>query len=1085
MIVEFFPWKKLRRNSRYLLFGAILLVGIFAFYHETVAAKAWSSDTGMKVDAGGSWGGAMFDRARKDNQPVSTEDSAAWRSSFNPQTWKPEYKGKANMHVFEDWCGSSTADLSKNLHYPLYAHSRTTVQKLAVTPKWTNYGLRIFGYIHPYTDGTTCRLSSTSWEFVFALSSDDNSEFWLSTDDSPLNLQLLAWVGKTGKEWTAPGEFEKYASQTSRPVWLSAQGRYFFEVIHKQNDRGTDHVEVAWQLTDHDSRFMVIESRHISLYVDESALLMSDIAHIPQTDASHQRSPAKQSSVAADMLREDLRDTLYKVPLMNSKLLQGVLPDCSYNPSYTIKDFPLMRYQGLQFVHLSYIYPNDYTRLTHMETEKSCFYQDSPYYRKMFGFSRYMRLDGPEKENIGMDFGFQKRKAEQDEEDEFDFEAYQREKEARRGQIDNALFPDYGDDFDDYIQRRRRKLFSLGNQESNYALKNASVTRLRVPKTQPVAQQPAEPLQVVPMQSSKQVKPKMNPKRVKRKKLKLVKKPVRQIQKNVTIPVGRPKRKKKERAVRVKSEQLNPKQLQIPKSHKMNDTQIQRIKNVNLRPVKRDVPFLETPKVAKQWKNEIEKGAMELNQTPSMRSTTPKREHPLVRPNQSGRYRRKHLRDMDVLMNVTLQKDLDNSIHRAKIITSGKKDTKWSDTNRGEEQVGDEDEVQNRAVVRKETVEMEKDSLWGGDFEGMDDEDSTPAPVFDPEINWNQTFQVSPLDLQAKRSDWIDLHCNISGNLLFQASEAMPMVEAFMEQLNNRHHGQYTLVRVVNVVKRVDTIQGNRYLLELELKDVHGHLLRLSHYIYALIRHSGLSEDNFDYHQPKPQPKPQQVLCNPVGFRWNPTATVHFIVPVKNQARWVQQLISDMEQLFRETGDINFNLIIADYNSTDMDVRSALQKSKLFRYQYVKLAGNFERSAGLQAGINLIDNDHSIVFLCDLHIHFPPSIIDTIRQHCVEGYMAFAPIVLRLDCGSTPAEPRGYWEVNGFGLLGIYKSDLDAVGGMNTKEFTNRWGGEDWELLDRILQGGLEVERIYLRNFFHRFHSKRGMWNRQMIPSNR
>lgn len=115
------------------------------------------------------------------------------------------------------------------------------------------------------------------------------------------------------------------------------------------------------------------------LPLDESALKMDHVAHVPQSPASHVGLGLRQEEPRADMLRPDPRDTFFlsergttgwgggdsagqgfqashtvctppSAPRVEPSSLENVLEPCAYAPTYVVKDFPIARYQGLQFV---------------------------------------------------------------------------------------------------------------------------------------------------------------------------------------------------------------------------------------------------------------------------------------------------------------------------------------------------------------------------------------------------------------------------------------------------------------------------------------------------------------------------------------------------------------------------------------------------------------------------------------------------------------------------------------------------------------------------------------------------------------
>ncbi len=94
-----------------------------------------------------------------------------------------------------------------------------------------NYGWSMMGYIYPPETG----------EYIFALATDDNSQLWLSTDESPANAKLIASQGG----WQPVRDYR--TETTSSEVVLEAGSVYFIELVIKEGGGG-DNAAVAWSL---------------------------------------------------------------------------------------------------------------------------------------------------------------------------------------------------------------------------------------------------------------------------------------------------------------------------------------------------------------------------------------------------------------------------------------------------------------------------------------------------------------------------------------------------------------------------------------------------------------------------------------------------------------------------------------------------------------------------------------------------------------------------------------------------------------------------------------------------------------------
>ncbi|MHC4695087.1 MAG: PA14 domain-containing protein, partial [Planctomycetota bacterium] len=95
-----------------------------------------------------------------------------------------------------------------------------------------NYGGMIHGWVHPAYSG----------DYTFWLAADDNAELFLSTDESPSNMQLIA----NESSWTDPFTWTSGGEEQSVPISLVAGQKYYIRAVW-EDGTGGDHCQVAWQ----------------------------------------------------------------------------------------------------------------------------------------------------------------------------------------------------------------------------------------------------------------------------------------------------------------------------------------------------------------------------------------------------------------------------------------------------------------------------------------------------------------------------------------------------------------------------------------------------------------------------------------------------------------------------------------------------------------------------------------------------------------------------------------------------------------------------------------------------------------------
>ncbi|HNQ72869.1 MAG TPA: cadherin domain-containing protein [Verrucomicrobiota bacterium] len=154
----------------------------------------------------------------------------------NPTPFTP---GSINYTVYTNLPGPYITDLTGAASYPLDPAFEKAVDLFeGDTDRDDDYGVLMRGYLFPPVSGN----------YRFYLATDNNGQLWLKTSGAttnPTGMSLIASISGGDNGWANPREWNKYSSQRSAQIALTAGQAYYIEARMKES-YGGDSIAVGW-----------------------------------------------------------------------------------------------------------------------------------------------------------------------------------------------------------------------------------------------------------------------------------------------------------------------------------------------------------------------------------------------------------------------------------------------------------------------------------------------------------------------------------------------------------------------------------------------------------------------------------------------------------------------------------------------------------------------------------------------------------------------------------------------------------------------------------------------------------------------